>query len=220
LIVLNVFKIADSIARVTVMDRNMTIGLLSDPMGTKGEETRARLVAATRVLIEAQGYYGTGLNQVLAESGAPRGSLYFHFPDGKDQLVAQALTQAGEDVTAVIDGMCAGELSAAEVARGLLEALGERMAQSGYAKGCPLATVALEVAASNEPLRRICDDAYASWQQALAGLLVRDGHDRAGADSAAGAALALIEGALLLARVQRSPAPLHQAATALGRLLP
>ncbi|GAA2750277.1 TetR/AcrR family transcriptional regulator [Kitasatospora cinereorecta] len=188
-------------------------------MGAKGEETRARLVQATRVLIEAQGYFGTGLNQVLAESGAPRGSLYFHFPDGKDQLVALALAEAGRDVADLLDHMCAGELSAAEVVRGLLDAFGERMEQSGYAKGCPLATVALEVAAGHEPLRRICEQAYGEWQRALAELLVRGGRDRAGADAAAGAALALVEGSLLLARVQHSRLPLDQAARAAELLL-
>ncbi|MFC5664926.1 TetR/AcrR family transcriptional regulator [Kitasatospora misakiensis] len=188
-------------------------------MGAKGEETRARLVAATRQLIEAQGYYGTGLNQVLAESGAPRGSLYFHFPEGKDQLVAQALSEAGRDVAVLISGMAGGELSAAEVVRGLLDAFGDRMEQSGYAKGCPLATVALEVSAGHEELRRVCESAYAEWQGALADRLVLDGRDRAGAEAAAGSALALVEGALLLARVQHSRLPLDRAAGAVELLL-
>ncbi|WP_354638678.1 TetR/AcrR family transcriptional regulator [Kitasatospora camelliae] len=188
-------------------------------MGAKGEETRARLVQATRVLIEAQGYYGTGLNQVLAESGAPRGSLYFHFPEGKDQLVGQALTEAGRDVELLIGRMCGGELSAAEVVAGLLELFGDRMEESGWAKGCPIATVALEVAAGNEPLRRICEDAYGAWQRELAALLVRDGRDRPGAEAAAGAALALVEGALLLARVQHSRLPLLHAGHAARQLL-
>ncbi|MFJ1705530.1 TetR/AcrR family transcriptional regulator [Kitasatospora sp. NPDC088346] len=181
-------------------------------MGAKGEETRARLVRATRVLIEAQGYAGTGLNQILAESGAPRGSLYFHFPAGKDQLVGQALAEAGREVGVLIDSMCGGELTAVEVVRGLLELFGERMERSGYSQGCPLATVALEVAAGNEALRRICADAYGGWQRALADRLAHEGRDRAAAEASAEAALALIEGALLLARVQRSRIPLDRAA--------
>lgn len=187
-------------------------------MGAKGEETRARLVRATRELMEAQGYFGTGLNQVLAESGAPRGSLYFHFPAGKDELVGQALAEAGREVGDLIATLSGDDGAAAVVGR-LMAALGDRMEQSGYTKGCPLATVALEVSASNEPLRRLCADAYAGWQQALAGLLVQEGHDPARADASAGSVLALLEGSLLLARVQHSRIPLDQGARAAAALL-
>lgn len=109
--------------------------------------------------------------------------------------------------------------SPAGMVRDLLDTLGDRMEQSGYTKGCPLATVALEVSASNEPLRRLCADAYADWQRALAELLVREGRDPAGADASAGTVLALLEGALLLARVQRSRTPLDRAARAAELLL-
>ncbi|MFD9126604.1 TetR/AcrR family transcriptional regulator [Kitasatospora sp. NPDC059571] len=188
-------------------------------MGAKGEETRTRLVQATRLLIEAQGYYGTGLNQVLAASGAPRGSLYFHFPEGKDEMVALALAEAGRDVTDLIAGMTGGDLTPAEVVRGLLDVFGDRMSDSGYAKGCPLATVALETAAGHELLRRVCADAYDAWQTSLARMLVRHGRDAAAAESLAGALLALVEGALLLARVRHSRVPLDQAARAAEALL-
>ncbi|MEV7027919.1 helix-turn-helix domain-containing protein, partial [Kitasatospora sp. NPDC093558] len=76
-------------------------------MGAKGEETRARLIAGARALIEAQGYFGSGVNQIVAESGAPRGSLYFHFPEGKDQLVTAALVQAGREVEDLLRSLAA-----------------------------------------------------------------------------------------------------------------
>ncbi len=191
-------------------------------MGAKGEETRARLVRATRELMEAHGYSGTGLNQVLAESGAPRGSLYFHFPGGKDELIGQALTEAGREVGELITdltGTLTGEEGVAVLVARLMEALGDRMEQSGYTKGCPLATVALEVSGSNEPLRRTCADSYASWQRALSELLVQEGRDPGRADASAGSVLALLEGSLLLARVQRSRTPLDQGARAAATLL-
>ncbi|MEV6205733.1 TetR/AcrR family transcriptional regulator [Kitasatospora sp. NPDC051914] len=188
-------------------------------MGAKGEETRGRLVQATRALIEERGYYGTGLNDVLAASGAPRGSMYFHFPAGKDEMVALALTEAGQDIGALIEGAAEGDADPAEVVRRLLDALGDRMAESDWAKGCPIATVALETAAGHEGLRRVCADAYETWQQELAWMLVRHGRDRAAADAAAGAVLALVEGALLLARVSHSRVPLDRAARAAELLL-
>ncbi|MBD0843401.1 TetR/AcrR family transcriptional regulator [Streptomyces sp. TRM68416] len=188
-------------------------------MGVKGEETRSRLIAATRALIEARGYFGTGLNQVLAESGAPRGSLYFHFPAGKDQLVAAALTESGQEVGDLIASLGADRLSALEIVRRLLDVFAERMEASDYDKGCPLATVALEVAGGNEVLRGVCAEAYGRWQQALADCLTAEGHSAASAEARASAVLAQVEGALLLARVQRSRLPLEQAARAAELLL-
>ncbi|MGV9566752.1 TetR/AcrR family transcriptional regulator [Streptomyces sp. NPDC003480] len=181
-------------------------------MGAKGEGTRARLVAATRVLIEARGYFGTGLNQVLAESGAPRGSLYFHFPAGKDQLVAAALAEAGQEIGELITSAGKEHPDALAAVRATLTALADRMELSGYAKGCPLAAVALETAAGHEGLRRVCAEAYERWQQALAALLAAEGRTPAAAEAAAGAVLAHLEGALLLARVRHSRLPLDQAA--------
>lgn len=67
-------------------------------MGQKGAETRDRLLDATQELVDTAGYFGTGLNQVIAASGAPRGSLYFHFPGGKDQLVGESVRRAGQAI--------------------------------------------------------------------------------------------------------------------------
>ncbi|MFD4529676.1 TetR/AcrR family transcriptional regulator [Streptomyces sp. NPDC058470] len=188
-------------------------------MGVKGEETRSRLIAATRTLIEAQGYFGTGLNQVLTESGAPRGSLYFHFPSGKDQLVTAALTESGQEVGDLIESLSVGRLSAVGIVRQLIEVFADRMERSDYGMGCPLATVALEVARGNEELRLVCAEAYERWQGALADRLVDEGLTRSAAQAAAGAVLAQVEGALLLARVHHSRVHLDQAARAAELLL-
>ncbi|MDT0329015.1 TetR/AcrR family transcriptional regulator [Nocardiopsis lambiniae] len=193
-------------------------------MGIKGEETRGRLVAATRALIEAQGYFGTGLNRVLAESGAPRGSLYFHFPDGKDQLVADALAEGGREVDDLLAAAEAEGLDAVGIVRRLLDVLATRLEASAYDKGCPVATVALEVSGSperggNERLREICAAVYAGWERALADRLVVEGRSRPEADTAAEAALAQVEGALLLARTRHDRAPLDRAARAVETLL-
>ncbi|MDH6708909.1 TetR/AcrR family transcriptional repressor of lmrAB and yxaGH operons [Kitasatospora sp. MAA19] len=188
-------------------------------MGVKGEETRARLIAGTRTLIEAQGYFGTGLNQIVAEAGAPRGSLYFHFPEGKDQLVAAALTQAGQEVGDLLASLAAEGADSGALTERLTEVFAERLARSDYTKGCPIATVALEVAGTNEPLRAVCAEVYESWQRVLAGRLETEGFRPAEAATAAGQALALMEGAVLLASVRRSREPLDHAQHAVRHLL-
>ncbi|MFF2145968.1 TetR/AcrR family transcriptional regulator [Kitasatospora sp. NPDC058190] len=188
-------------------------------MGAKGEETRARLIAGTRELIEEQGYFGTGLNQVLAATGAPRGSLYFHFPGGKDQLVAAALVQAGQEVADLLTTLAAEGADAAALTQRLTEVFAERLARSDYTKGCPIATVALEVAGTNEPLRAVCAQVYESWQHILAEQLAAGGFRPAEASTAAGQALALMEGAVLLASVRRSREPLDDARHAVLHLI-
>ncbi|MFJ9841557.1 TetR/AcrR family transcriptional regulator [Kitasatospora sp. NPDC101155] len=188
-------------------------------MGAKGEETRARLIAGTRELIEEQGYFGTGLNQVLAATGAPRGSLYFHFPGGKDQLVGAALVQAGQEVADLLTTLAAEGADAAALTERLTEVFAERLASSDYTKGCPIATVALEVAGTNEPLRAVCAGVYESWQHILAEQLAAGGFRPAEASTAAGQALALMEGAVLLASVRRSREPLDDARHAVLHLI-
>lgn len=188
-------------------------------MGVKGEETRARLIAGTRNLIEAQGYFGTGLNQIVAESGAPRGSLYFHFPEGKDQLVAAALVQAGQEIEELLRTPVGRDSGATALVDRLVEVFAARLEESDYTKGCPVATVGLEVAGGNEALRRVCAEVYGSWQRVLTERLVADGFGPAEAETASGQALALLEGAVLLARVRHDRRPLEDARHAVRHLL-
>jgi TetR/AcrR family transcriptional repressor of lmrAB and yxaGH operons len=188
-------------------------------MASKGDETRMRLIEATRDLIEAKGYHGTGLNEVLAVSGAPRGSLYHHFPGGKDQLVGEALAGAGKEIDALVRQLGSGAADTVELVLTLLDALADRMEAAGYAKGCPVATVALEVAASHEGLQRICADAYGAWERTLTDRLRADGRAPEEAGELAGTALALIEGSLVLARARRSRTPVEQARRRVRTLL-
>ncbi|MFI7275269.1 TetR/AcrR family transcriptional regulator [Streptomyces sp. NPDC049879] len=184
-------------------------------MGQKGAETRDRLLDATRELVEAGGYSAAGLNQVIAASGAPRGSLYFHFPGGKDQLVAESVRRAGQAVGDALAGLAERDGSAAEFTGAALRLLGDRLEESGWRRGCPVATVALETAATNDPLQQACSEVYASWERVLRDRLA----DRPDADDLAVTVLALVEGALLLARTHRSRAPLDSVARRIGVLL-
>ncbi|WP_031516909.1 TetR/AcrR family transcriptional regulator [Streptomyces sp. NRRL F-5123] len=184
-------------------------------MGQKGAETRDRLTDATQELIEAGGYFGAGLNQVVAASGAPRGSLYFHFPGGKDQLVGTSLRQAGRAVNDAMGGLADSHSSAAEFVDAVLRHLGDRLEGSGWRKGCPVATVALEMAATSDPLQKVCSEVYTEWEATLRARL--DG--RANADDLSVTVLALIEGALLLARAHRSREPLRAVARQITALL-
>jgi TetR/AcrR family transcriptional repressor of lmrAB and yxaGH operons len=184
-------------------------------MGQKGEDTRRRLLDATQDLIESGGYFGAGLNQVIASSGAPRGSLYFHFPHGKDQLVGESVDRAGQEITTLLHDLEADDT--ADLVAKVLGLLGDRLEGSDWNKGCPVATVALEMAASNDAIQQVCSSTYSAWERVLRERLTADGHAHAAA--MATTILALIEGALLLARVHRSRQPLASVSDTLAALL-
>ncbi|WP_336215862.1 TetR/AcrR family transcriptional regulator [Nonomuraea sp. LPB2021202275-12-8] len=184
-------------------------------MGQKGTETRIRILNATQELVETGGYASAGLNQVIAASGAPRGSLYFHFPEGKDQLVGESIRRAGQAIGSAFEDLAESSASVAEFVEAVLRHLGDRLEESGWRKGCPVATVALEMAGASNPLQQACSDVYTSWTAVLRARL----EGRQDADDLAIAILALIEGALLLAKAHRSREPLDRVTGQVAALL-
>lgn len=188
-------------------------------MGQKGEETRNRLLDATRELIESGGYFNAGLNQVVAASGAPKGSVYFHFPGGKDQLVEESVRRGGREIAQLMTDLTedATHRRTAGMLTALVAVLAERLEGSGWRKGCPVATVALEMAATSPGLQRACSEVYRSWEEALAERLAADGDPAP--EHTATTVLCLIEGALVLARAHRSREPLDRAARSVAALV-
>ena len=168
-------------------------------------------------LFRAQGYHATGLNQVLAEGGLPKGSLYFHFPGGKEQLAVESVQLSGRELG---DGIAAALASTPDPAIALeriLVLLGEHLVASDFREGCPVATVALDAAAQSEPIRAACAGVYDSWQDLVAGHLRAAGVDDA--DGLATTFVAAVEGAILLARTRRDVTPLQTVGAHLRALL-
>jgi TetR/AcrR family transcriptional repressor of lmrAB and yxaGH operons len=188
-------------------------------MSTKGERSKAKLVAATASLLQRQGYHATGLAQIVAESGAPRGSVYFYFPGGKEAMACAALVESGgawrERLEAVIDA--APDFAAAIV--DVCRELGAAMEATGWESGCPIATVALEASTSSPSVRDTCARHFADWERSIAARLERAGVPAAAAGELALVALSTIEGALLLAKVERSTRPLDVAGRTLSSML-
>jgi len=176
---------------------------------TKGARTRAKLVAAAASLMQRQGYHATGLAEIVEHSGAPRGSLYFYFPGGKEELARAALAEAGAEWRARIEAAVADAPDLGAAAEAVCRLLANDLAASDFQHGCPVAAVALEAAGSSEPVRQIIEAHYAEWEHAIVELAVaRAGLDRDAARPLATFVLASIEGALLLAKVHRSREPL------------
>jgi TetR/AcrR family transcriptional repressor of lmrAB and yxaGH operons len=175
---------------------------------SRGAVSRGAFVRATGALLRAQGYHATGLNQIVADSGAPKGSLYFYFPGGKEQLAVAAMEREGGRLRDAIAVVMGSSEDVGEALGRLLDALADGLQASGFRDGCPIATVTLESATQSEPVRAAADAVFASWLEVLEERLVVSGLEASVAARRATLVLAAIEGGLILARARRSLEPL------------
>jgi TetR/AcrR family transcriptional repressor of lmrAB and yxaGH operons len=118
--------------------------------------SRDRIMETTCTLLEVQGYQATGLNQIIRESGAPRGSLYYYFPGGKEGLVAEAVARTGVVVRERIEHELDAVQDTAAAVEGFVRSLAKHVEVSGFRSGGPIATAALEASATSERVRTAC----------------------------------------------------------------
>jgi TetR/AcrR family transcriptional repressor of lmrAB and yxaGH operons len=182
-------------------------------------DTRQRMLDTAADLFHSQGYHATGLTQLITAGGAPKGSLYFHFPGGKEQLAAEAVRLSSERTGALLEAILRDAPDAVTAIDRTVEALASFLSESDFQRGCPLATVALDAAAESEPIREACAAGYSSWHEVLAAYLAGQRLSAERSDELATVVLAAIEGGLLLARTRRDLAPLRAVATHLHATL-
>ena len=177
--------------------------------------TRERIMFASAELFRRQGYTGTGLNQILAEADAPFGSLYHHFPGGKEQLGDEVVRMAGAFFEQLFADIAAEAPDAESAMREFFFGAGRTLKATDYADACPIATVALEVASTNERLRVATADVFERWIASGTRGLERAGLPRRRARDITIHMIAALEGAFVLSRAMRSVQPLHIAGRAL-----
>ena len=185
----------------------------------KGTDSKGKTLAAAVGLFRQQGYHGTALHDILAAAGSPRGSLYFHFPRGKEEIGENALTLAAEAVRQGIAQAAEASENAEIFLVRIVRSMAADLERSDYKEGCPIATTALETAAQSEILGAATRNAFQKWEHEISRGLERFGIGASDAEELATSALSLLEGALLLARTYRSPAPMFRAEKALKLLL-
>lgn len=181
---------------------------------------RERMVTSAALLIRERGAQATAIADVLAHSGAPRGSAYHHFPGGRTQLLCEAVDHAGRFVT--------DRLAAAESSRDAVDTLFDdyrnQLHNSAFRAGCPVVAVAVEAGdpASPQHATAVINRAavaFRGWQEVLVRLLTSDGVVEDEARDLAAMVLASFEGALVLARASRSVTPMDRVQRQLRRLL-
>jgi TetR/AcrR family transcriptional regulator, lmrAB and yxaGH operons repressor len=185
----------------------------------KASDSKGKTLAAAARLFRQQGYHGTALHDILAAGGSPRGSLYFHFPKGKEEIGEAALTLAGEAVRQAIAHAAETSESAEVFLTRIARGMASDLQKSDFKEGCPIATTALETSAQSDVLGAATRGAFESWENEIRRGLERFGMRSEQADLVATSVLSQLEGALLLARTYRSLEPMHRAERALKLLV-
>ncbi|MBD0380470.1 TetR/AcrR family transcriptional regulator [Paenibacillus sedimenti] len=180
---------------------------------------RERLIQATSHLVELQGYHATGLNQIIKEGGAPKGSLYYYFPNGKEELVAESVAIHGQAVTEQIRKALANTTDPAEAIYAIITYVASKFEHSDFIKAGSIASVALETAHISERLRKVCGEIYMAWRSAYESMLIEHGMMSDKATRIATLITASIEGAVVLCRTYRSSEPMLFIAEELKQLI-
>jgi AcrR family transcriptional regulator len=181
--------------------------------------TRERLIGASAELFRRQGYTGTGVKQIVEAAGAPFASLYHFFPDGKEALGAETITWSGALYGQLIDLVYDADPDPVRATRNFFEAAADTVRDTDYADACPIATVALEVASTSEPLRRATADVFERWLVALDTRLAHAGLTKTQARSLSVSLFSLLEGAFILARATRDDRHVRTAGRAAADLV-
>jgi AcrR family transcriptional regulator len=168
---------------------------------------RARMVRSAATLIRERGIHGTGLREVVAHSGGPRGSLGRFFPGGKTQLVTEAIDVALSEIFGDFERTLSEAETFAEAIRVIVTPWRRLLVEHDFALGCPLAATICD-AADNDRLRTHVSEKLAGWRAPVADAYTRFEATRAEAEAHATVLMAALEGAVILARAQRNIEPL------------
>ncbi|MCL2583999.1 MAG: TetR/AcrR family transcriptional regulator [Streptosporangiales bacterium] len=181
-------------------------------------DTKARMVdSATRILRE-RGVSGVTVDAVLADSGAPRGSVYHHFPGGRDELVLTAGRAAADYITGLLTDTVAGcdMMTALDL---FIAFWKQTLAETDYGAGCPVAALGAASASDAAMLLDLAAATFDRWKEALSGAIESTGFPPGEARILATTLISTLEGAITLCRVYRSSRPLDDVAGPMKSLL-
>ncbi len=174
-------------------------------MPPRKTDARVRAIATASSLFKKQGYHGTGLTQIIEESGSPKGSFYFHFPGGKEELAVEAISYGSQDIVMLLkqaaeqcngDGVQFVDLATKNVSSWLED--------SNYENACPVTSIALEMAPHSEILTDACASAFREWIAITEQAFEYCGISEKRARTHAIAFVSSLEGAFVLARTDQS----------------
>ena len=173
----------------------------------KKSDSKDRMIAAARRLFREHGYLGTALSDVVTESAAPRGSIYFHFPGGKEELASEVILLHAADVIARINRAAAATSTAGQLIEAFMGRERDELISSDYREGCAMAPIAIESTPASAQLSDANRRAFQDLITTLAARLTEKNVPVSRATQLATNVWSSVEGALILSRVLRSPEP-------------
>ena len=166
--------------------------------------TKDRILDVTAELFRRHGYTGTGLKQIVTDAAAPFGSIYHHFPGGKEQLGEAVIRRSGQMYLELFEAIYDAAPDPVSAVSDFFAGAAEVLRLTDYEDACPIATVALEVASTNEPLRRATADVFESWISSVVQRLTDAGIEARRARELAVFVISALEGAFVLCRAMKS----------------
>lgn len=170
--------------------------------------SKDKLIKTASKLFQIQGYHGTGLNQITKESGAPKGSLYYHFPNGKEQLAVESVRLTAMFVSEQMEKGLSQKSDPVEAIQDFIVEMAERFEKESKTVGVPIAAVALETSLTSESLREACQSAYEKFQDVFTQKLIASGFEVPRAKELGILINSMIEGAFLISFTMGNTEPL------------
>jgi AcrR family transcriptional regulator len=177
-------------------------------------DTRQRILETTAEMFRRYGYTGTGLKQIVTDANTAFGSLYHFFPNGKEELGDAVIRRSGQMYQELVEAVWDGAPNVVRGVQDVFDGAAAVLRETDYADACPIATVALEVASTNEILRQATADVFESWITSGTDRFVAAGVPSRRARDLAILVIELLEGAFLLCRAMRTTRPMDTAGAA------
>jgi len=170
----------------------------------KVSSAREDMLSAAVELFRARGYEGVGVAELLQKSGAPRGSLYFHFPGGKEQIGAEVVQRVGVEVARRFRDLGQTDVDMNAFIERVFKTTAKECKEREYQASCPMAAIAAGVSSDNPKLQAAIREAFASWEREIATAAEARGMTKKNADIFASSFLAAMEGAFVVSKAQGS----------------
>lgn len=181
--------------------------------------TKERLIETASKLFELKGYYATGLNEILAESGAPKGSLYYHFPKGKEQLALESIISEGEKIKFKIQSALDSIENPVDSIVANIENVATVIDNQYKTKDMSIGLIALETYLTSEVLRSACEEVFTSLENIYAEKLIKAGMNKEDAYELGSVIATMVEGGIIYSLVKKSGKPLRLIAKQISKLI-
>ncbi|WP_096437431.1 TetR/AcrR family transcriptional regulator [Alteribacter populi] len=183
------------------------------------KNSREEMIKTTALLLQTKGYFGTGLNDIIKESGAPKGSIYYHFPNGKEQLALEAIEWTKKNVTKFIKDKLTQYEDPVEAIQEYILDSAERFEKENYFQGVPITAIVLETSSTSEMLRDACRNVFEAWHKVIADKLLINGFEKEVAFELAMTVNVMIQGALVICLTRKDASALRVIADKIPTLI-